>query len=354
MRNQRAFKSLYAAATAGFAATVVISIGAGPALAQEVTIKIADSLPAEHLITKYTTNVFMEKLKAEFGDRIKFEHYPAQQLGKASDMLTLTQAGIADIGYIGPSYVSEKMPLSNVADLPGIASSSCEATLAFYDLVTNGGMLDEAEFKPNGIRVIYNVAQAPYQAVFSKRAGVAKLADFAGKKIRANAGAMELTLQSTASTAVRMAPPEIFDAMSKGTVDGALLPFASMFSYGLDQIAGSSTQGANFGTVGVTFSMSQAKWDALPKDMQEAFARVGREVTESGCHAFDVGEAELARKLAEEGATVFKLSPEDTEALNTKMEGVTTDWAKLLDGRGQKGSEALSAYREAVKAHAAH
>ncbi len=332
-----------------FALAAALAATAGAATAQEVTLKIADSLPAAHIITRNTTEIFMERVKEELGDRVAFEHYPAQQLAKAKDILSITQAGIADIGYIVPSYVSEKMPLGGVVELPGEIASSCEGSLAFAELVRPGGKLDELEFKPNGVRVLYNVALSPYQAIFSKRAGVASLADFAGKKMRSNPGAMELSLQAVGAAPVRMTPPEIFDAMTKGTIDGALLPFTSTYSYGLDQIVGSATSNANFGTVGITYAISQTKWDSLPEDIQEVLTRVGREVTESACSAFDTAEGELAQKLADGGADVFALSEEDKAKLDDAFATVAKDWASALDSRGKKGSEILSDFRAEVR-----
>lgn len=331
------------------ATIAALGLIAAPAFAQEVTIKIADSLPAGHIITQYTTDVFMEKIKEELGDRVAFEHYPAQQLAKAKDMLSITQAGITDIGYIVPSYVSEKMPLGGVVELPGEIASSCEGSLAFADLVQPGGKLDELEFKPNGVRVLYNVALSPYQAIFSPRANVKSLADMAGKKVRANPGAMELSLQSIGGVPVRMTPPEIFDAMSKGTIDGALLPFASTFSYGLDQIVGSATQGANFGSVGITYAISLKKWNSLSPDVQEVLTRVGREVTESACKSFDQAEGELAAKLKSEGKDVFTLSDAEQQTLEANFGSVAEDWATALDKRGKQGSEILSDFRADVK-----
>lgn len=329
--------------------TLLAAIVAAPSMAQEVTLKIADSLPADHIITQNTTDVFMERVKEELGDRVAFEHYPAQQLAKAKDILSVTQAGIADIGYVVPSYVSEKMPLGGVVELPGEIQSSCEGTLAFRNLVQPGGMLDELEFQPNGVRVLYNVALSPYQAIFSKRADVESLEDFDGMKMRSNPGAMELSLQSVEAVPVRMSPPEIFDAITKGTIDGALLPFASVFSYGLDQIVGSATKNANFGSVGITYAISENKWNSLPEDIQEVLTRAGREVTESACSAFDEAEKALSTEMAEKGANVFVLSEEESAMLNTSFENVAQDWAETLDSRGKKGSEALSAFREQVE-----
>ncbi|MDD9739790.1 TRAP transporter substrate-binding protein DctP [Marinovum sp. SP66] len=331
------------------AALLVASALAAPAVAQEVTIKIADSLPADHIITRNTTEIFMEKVKEQLGDRVAFEHYPAEQLAKAKDMLSITQAGIADIGYIVPSYVSEKMPLGGVVELPGEIASSCEGSLAFRELVQPGGKLDELEFQPNGVRVLYNVALSPYQAVFSKRAGVANLADMAGKKVRSNPGAMELSLQAVGAAPIRMTPPEIFDAMSKGTIDGALLPFTSTFSYGLDQIVTSASQDANFGSVGITYSISQKKWDSLPEDVQKVLSEVGREVTQSACKAFDDAEVDLAEQMKADGANVFTLTEEEKATLSETFGTVAEDWAKALDDRGKVGTEILTDFRTEVE-----
>ncbi len=321
-----------------------------PAVAQEVTLKIADSLPADHIITRNTTDVFMERVEEELGDRVAFQHFPAEQLAKAKDILSITQAGIADIGYVVPSYVSEKMPLGGVVELPGEIASSCEGTLAFAEMTRPGGTLDELEFAPNGVRVLYNVALSPYQAIFSKRADVGSLEAMQGKKVRSNPGAMELSLQSIGGVPVRMTPPEIYDAMSKGTIDGALLPFTSTFSYGLDQITGSATRGANFGSVGITYAISQQKWDSLAPDVQEVLTEVGEEVTRAACEAFDQAEVELADELAAAGKNVFTLDEAASATLKENFASVAEDWATNLDNRGKPGSDILSEFRENVAA----
>jgi TRAP-type C4-dicarboxylate transport system substrate-binding protein len=134
----------------------------------------------------------------------------------------------------------------------GQTKSSCEATRAFYELARPGGRLDKLEFEPNGVRVVYAVVLSPYRAIFSKRADVKDLAGFAGKKMRSNPGPMESSIKAAGGTPVRMTPPEIFDAITKGTIDGALLPYTSTVAHGLDQVIGSATRGANFGSVGIT------------------------------------------------------------------------------------------------------
>jgi len=50
---------------------------------------------------------------------VAFEYFGAEQLGKARDLLSLTVSGAVDVGYVAPSLVPEKMPLAEVAMLPG-------------------------------------------------------------------------------------------------------------------------------------------------------------------------------------------------------------------------------------------
>jgi TRAP-type C4-dicarboxylate transport system substrate-binding protein len=70
------------------------------------------------------------------GGAVEFEYYPGEQLGKANDILSLTQTGVIDVGYVATSYISEKLPLSSVAELPGSVKTACEGTRAYWALAT--------------------------------------------------------------------------------------------------------------------------------------------------------------------------------------------------------------------------
>ena len=78
-------------------------LAAASSWAQTVTLRVADSFPVGHFIPKGATLPFMDEVTKRSGGRVKFEYFPAQQLGKAADLLNLTQSGVADIGYVGVS-----------------------------------------------------------------------------------------------------------------------------------------------------------------------------------------------------------------------------------------------------------
>ena len=118
--------------------------------ADPITLRVADSFPKGHYLVKLVLEPWMEEVKKRTNNAVAFEHYPAQQLGKAADMLKLTQTGVADIGYVAPAYVSDKMPVSEVAMLPGAFEHSCQGTLAYWKLARNG-VIAEQDYAGNHI-----------------------------------------------------------------------------------------------------------------------------------------------------------------------------------------------------------
>ena len=143
-------------AVAMCAALVAMS---GSAMAADpIKLRVADSFPKGHFLIKLLLEPWMDGVRKRTNDAVVFEHYPAQQLGKAADMLRLTQTGVADIGYIGPAYAAEKMPVSEVAMLPGAFDHTCQGTLAYWK-AARSGVIAEQDYDKNAIRLLLAVAR---------------------------------------------------------------------------------------------------------------------------------------------------------------------------------------------------
>ena len=337
------FFSLLAAAM--FAAVTANS----PAAAQEITLRLADSLPNGHAIHEATAKPFMEAVTKATGGRVKFQHFPAEQLGKAKDMLTLTQTGVVDIAYLVPSYTSDKMPLTAVSELPGAFQTQCQGSLAFYSLA-NGGILEEKEFAPNKIRPLITVALPAYQFLVSSSRSITSAKDLQGLKMRTAGGAMDLTIRKIAAVPVRMAAPEIYESMSRGTLDGAVLSYQSVTSYDLGKLLKSGTIGMNFGTALITYSIGETKWRSLPEDIRKALTEAGAQATREACKRLGEMDMGSAEKVKDAGMKVISFSDADKAEFDKVFEQVSTDWAKELDARGKPGSAVAAAFKQAVAA----
>jgi len=316
--------------------------------AADVTLRVADSLPVGHFFSNYATKYWMEEITKRTKGEVKFQYYPAEQLGKAKDLLALTQSGVADVGYVVPSYASDKMPLTAVAELPGSFSDSCSATMAYEKLARDDGILAQKEFKPNGVRLMFTLVLPPYQ-VFSGKKPIENIKSLEGLKLRTSGGAMEATVRSFGAVSVRMAAPELYESLSRGTVDGMLFPYASLLSYDLAGITGYGTVGENFGSAVPTYVMSESRWNKLSPEARKIMDEVGRETSKRACSMTDKDTKTDIEKIKAKGVQFVHFEGGDRDVIKKKTTDVSKAWAQALDARGKPGSELLAAFHKALE-----
>lgn len=322
-------------------------VAAAPASAQ-TKIKIADSFPVGHYLPKYFTTPMMERLKASPSAKgYEFEYYPAEQMGKAKDFLQLVQSGVIDIAYVAPGFVSDKMPLSVVPELPLPYTGSCMATRAYWNLAKPGGLLDKKEFAPNGVRLLFTIVLPPYQVVTRKP--FASLKDLDGMKIRASGSAKELLLRKLKAVPVLMPTPEVYESLSRGTIDGVLFPFNSLRPYDVDKLSKTGTIGENFGSFVANWVISEKRFQSLPPAMQKELSAMGDELTNKVCEQVEKDEAGDIEKIKAQGVKLTPLTPADHAMLANVSHEVATEWAQNLDRRGKSGTEVLNALKAGLK-----
>src|SRR5262245_14751891 len=237
------------------AAALALSLPVSTLPVQALELKVPDSFPAGHYLVRLMLKPWMDDVTRRTNGGVTFTYYPNQQIGKAADMLRLTQSGVVDIGYIAPSYVSDKMPLSEVAQLPEAFQTSCQGTLAYWKSAREG-VIAKQEYAANKIRLLMEVVLPPYQVLTTKQA-VGVIKDLQGLKLRTTGGAQDLTLRALGAVPVRMAAPDVYESLSRGTLDGLVFPLESVGSYGLEKLVKHATEGVSFGSFIVAFSINQ-------------------------------------------------------------------------------------------------
>lgn len=320
----------------------------GSALADEkIKLKFADWMPLTHYTVTNAAQPFMAKATELSKGQIEFQYFPSEQLGKAKDLLTLLQSGAADIVDISPAYISDKFPLSSVAELPAMFTTSCEGTRAYASLVKDGGILAEKEFKPLGIRVLTSVAYAPYQVTTVNRK-VESLKDFAGLKIRTAGGAMDITTTRLGAVPVRMPGPDILPSMSRGTLDGSLVPLQSMKVFDLQTVAKHMSTDLSLGSFITVYAISERAWNKLSPELRTALSRAGDFATENHCNYVDTNEPKVVAELEKAGVKSSSIAPAQVKVINEHLTQVATDWAANLDKRNRPGGAVLADFRKAL------
>lgn len=315
---------------------------AAPSSAEVVTLRVADSIPATHVLSKTGVGTFIRRAEELSGGKLKLEYFPAEQLGKAKDMLELTKSGVTDVGYIAPAYLG-KMPLSSVMELPGGLRSSTEGAEAFWRLMTT--QLAEREYLPNGVRPLFVITLRPYQLVNTKRE-VKSFDDAKGLKIRSAGGAMDLTISTMGAIPVSHPPAEMYEAIQRGTIDGTVMAWGSLKPYKMDELMKFGTVGANLGSFAGTYCINEQVWQKLPEDLREALKKAGEETTKLMGEVYDQEEEGVIKDAEAIGIKMYRLTPEDQDTWAEKLEPVWTDWAERQNKNGLPGTQIVEELRK--------
>lgn len=316
--------------------------------AQALELKVADSFPAGHYLVRLMLKPWMDDVTKRTNGAVTFSYYPNQQMGKATDLLRLTQSGVVDIGYIAPSYASDKMPLSEVAQLPESFTTSCQGTMAYWKSARDG-VLAKQEYAPNKIKLLMAVVLPPYQ-VFTVKQKVDAMDTIQGLKLRSTGGAQDLTLRALGAVPVRMAAPDAYESLARGTMDGVLFPADSIASYGLDKLVKHATDGVSFGSFIVAYSISERAWAKLPDDVKKAMEEASEAIEPKVCADVDKEQQQTRKQLNDAGVT-FDPIPDATKAqMKDKLKGVAKEWAAGIDSRGKLGTQALEEFQSLLAA----
>jgi len=332
----------------GFVALCVSALS-GIASADQITLRFADDIPKTHPISVYATQFWMDTVDRLTNGQVKFQWYPAGQLGKGRDLLALTLAGAVDIGSVGPSYTPDKLPLSAVAELPGMFDSTCQGSKAYWEMIKPGGMLDKLEFAPRGVHVVFGFTNPPYEVQTVSRAVIVP-GDMKGLKFKTLGGASDDTALLVGAVPVQMTVADLFMGLQRGTVDGRFGAFVSVFANSTQDVLQFSTVGADIGSFGLVSMISDRRWKQLPQDVRDAMIKAGDATWGNLCKEQDADTPKIAQQLVEQHHWhLATLTPEQREEWRKTMAPVQEQWAKQLDERGLPGTKVLAAFRALVK-----
>lgn len=332
-------------ACVALAAIALMTAVSEPAVAEDkITLKVAHLFQPELFVWKEGGQVMLDEIRKEAGDRVGFEVYPSGQLGK--DMLSMLSSGLVDMAIFVPQYASDKLPLATVAELPGLYASSCQGTKKSWNISKPDGILGKGEFKANRMRVLW-VNVLPPSVVMTTSARPTNMDALKGLKIRANGSAIKKVASELGAIPIQVSVGELYDSLSRGTVDGALYNYVAMPDFDLQRLLKYSVNGPQFGGNMIGLAISEASWEKLPADLQDIFARAASKAQDHLCAYEDEQTATVIEKFVKEnGHTVIDLPAEETAKFEAKFNIVIDSWVKEMSSSGRDGQSVVDAMRE--------
>lgn len=313
-----------------------------------VVLRIGDSFPASHPIDTGGVIPFRKYLE-ERGPAVGLdvEYFANGQLGEQSDIPALLRKGVVDLAPVSPAYVGTELPLSNVGDLPGLAPDACVGADAVLDAMRPGSTLFEEELKPRGVRPLW-VALVPYYEVLGTKGPIERPEQAAGRLLRSTGGVADRVVDRIGASGVSMPLGELFEALSRDTVDGTVASPVSIASYKLGEVLDFATSGARLGSFTVTFSISDAIWQQLAPAQQRVLAEAAELAQEGVCRSLTKAGETAVEAMRGQGVDLIEIGPQQRPAWDAVAEPVQQSWARDLESIGRPGHRVLAEFEQSL------
>lgn len=312
---------------------------------QVIKLKMADSFPANHLISKEVAKYFIARVEELSKGKVKIEYFPAEQMGKLKDLMDMCSQGAVDMAYIPTSFLTGKLPLNSVIILPFYTTSQEGSTIMWK--MVNGGILAD-EYKKYNLRPLFTCTTAQYDVGTAKKP-IRSIDDLKGMKLKASGGIYEQIGRLAGANPVSISPNETYEAIQRGTVEGAFLSLYSVDGYKLNEIEKYHTYGAAFGGYPNVYAINEKVWQGLPKDVQDIIQKAGEDTVKHGSEVIDKSQEEFAQKFEKEGMQIYRLTPEDKKVWGEKIKGIKDIWINEMEGKGLPGKKVYDEFEKLCK-----
>ena len=334
------------------AALGLLAAAALPAQAQEVTtLKVHFFLPASSYANTLFIQPWCERIAKESANRLKCQSYPSMQLGGTPPQLfDQVRDGVADVVWTLPGYTAGRFPSLEAFELPFTMQNPEATSKALWDYTQIHSANEFKDVKP----LLFHVHG---DGVFHMNAKPVKtMADLRGLKLRAPTRLTNKFIAMLGATPVSMPVPQVGDALSKGVIDGAVVPYEVVPAVKIQELVKfhSETDPAEpaFYTATFVLAMNKAKYDSLPADLKKVIdANSGQAASGEAGKAFMQADIE-GKKLVNKAAVNVIPASEliQWKALGSKL---SADWVKDMNGKGLNGQKMLDDARALITKHSA-
>ena len=325
-------------------------LAVGQAGAQTV-LKVHHFLPATSNVQTNLIQPWCDKIAKESNNQLKCQIYPAMTLGGTPPQLfDQARDGVADIIWTLPTYSAGRFTKSEVFELPFFTRSAKGSSQAYWAYVQKNA-LDEYK----GVKPLWLHTNDGSAFHLSNPKGVTRLEDLKGLKIRAATRLNSRMLAALGATPVQMPLPSVPESISKGVIDGAMVPWEGVPTVKLHEIAKSHLDvppgQLKFSNSLFAFVMNQAKYDSLPPELKKVIdANSGVAASAwAGEKGFDSVSAANHKLAADRGNTLLQLSNEEYARWVKASADVDDQWVKEASAKGANGQALLDEARALIQ-----
>ena len=334
--------------------TAAVALGA-PALSglaqQAVTLKFHTFMAPTSNVWLNMHKAWMDKVEKDSGGRIKFEAYPAMQLGGTPVQLyDQARDGVVDIVWTLPGNTAGRFPRVEVFELPFMMNNAEATSKAYWEYVQT---VAPDEFKETQVIALH--VHGP-GVIHTAEKAVRNVNDMRGLKVRAPTRQVTKLVGSLGATPVGMPLPQIPDALSKGTIQGCVIPWEVVPSVKVHELtkfhAEFDPAGGALYTTTFVMAMNKAKYGSLPPDLKKIIdANSGMATSAWLGKVQQAGDVPGRKAATDRGSNIFTVSPAEAQEFRRRSRAIEVEWVEDMNKRGFDGRKLLETARALIEKH---
>ena len=313
-------------------ASAIAMTAASTAFAADVNLKMHGFLPLPATIPGAIIQPWIDDVHEATGGKVAIEHFGAMALGGTPpELFDQVLDGITDISWTVIGYTPGRFPSTEVFELPFMVDDARAASSALWKLTE--GSLMATEFKD--VKVLGTWVHGP--GMFHTADPVEEPSDLEGMKIRGGSRMVNQLLEAAGATPVGMPVPALPEALSKGVIDGATIPWEVTKTLKVPELVENHTEfnGPALYVLSFVMSMNLDTWNSLDADTQAAIDSVsGHDFSVFAGGTMEDADAP-ARAIAEElGNNIITVSEADAAKWGDAVNPIIDGWKEDMANKG--------------------
>ena len=316
--------------------------GTGPDSSPATPIKLrysGGSPPANN--TSVVQKYFADEVNKRSDGRVIVEPYYGAELYNHWEAVDAVCTGALEMSYGAWSHWAGRNLSVSIVDYAGmcISMEETEQVKPYIQPVIEGILQEQ------GASLVFYTYFGSDGII--SRVPLTKPEDAVGLVIRGPATPHLESIKALGATPAQMAAAEVYDALAKKALDGALTSFPSMITRKFIEVA-KYVVGPTTASIWLNY-MNEDTWNGLPKDVKDLLTEVGEDATAYSYQLTPEAEAEYLAQLNELG-TVTILTRQNIGPWMEKWTPVYDTYLQACEDKGV-GEDARQLYDAFKKIH---
>jgi len=336
---------------AAIAVTCVWLLGLSAAAQEpEVTLRLHQFLPPPAILPSKVLKPWAKSVEEASEGRIKIEHYDAMALGgRPPELMDQARDGVVDMIMTVVGYTPGRFPKSEVFELPFIMKGSVATSKAYWDLVESE--LQDEEFKD--VKILGAWVHGP--GVIHTGDRIASLEDMQGVKLRGPTRVINDLISELGATPVGMPLPAVPESLSKGVIDGTVIPWEVTPAIKLTELVGNHTEFSGdeaLYTATFVLAMNKDRYESLPDDLRAILDdESGIKLAELAGTEMLAGDAPAREIAVDAGNAIVVLDEAEVARWKEASRPVVERWIAEMEARGVDGAALIDKANTLIEQH---